>query len=86
MTNINKTVLYTGITSDLYSRVAEHKTHEKWDRSFTAKYAVSYLLYYERFMNVTEAIAREKEIKGWRREKKERLIETVNPYWKFIEL
>ncbi len=66
MTNKNKTTLYIGVTSDLYSRIIEHKEH-KYPNSFTAKYYLEYCIYYEPFYNIEEAIAREKEIKKWRR-------------------
>ncbi len=84
ITNANKTVLYTGITNNLERRLAEHKNGEGIDSVFTARYSVKYLLYFERYQRILDAIAREKEIKGWRREKKNRLIESVNPYWKFL--
>ena len=86
VTNKNKTVLYTGITNDLYRRLKEHEENAKPFRhkSFAGHYNANYLLYYERFEQVEFAIAREKEIKGWRREKKEALINTLNPEWKFL--
>ena len=84
LTNAGKTVLYTGITKDLTKRLTKHKTGEDMG-SFTARYNVGRLLYYERYQNAMTAIAREKEIKGWRREKKVRLIETENPYWRFLD-
>src|SRR5215470_17664980 len=71
--------LYVGITSRLYSRVFEHKN--KVLPGFTARYQFDMLIYYEEFAWVTDAIAREKEIKGWRREKKVQLILTENPDW-----
>jgi putative endonuclease len=72
--------LYIGITSDLRMRVYQHKNHTFG--GFTAKYEVSRLLYFESFREVTNAIAREKQLKGWRREKKIALIEKENPQWK----
>jgi putative endonuclease len=77
-------VLYTGVTNDLDRRLAEHKDGESIESAFTKKYGVKYLLRYERFQRIMDAIAREKEIKGWRREKKIKLIESENPYWKFL--
>ena len=71
--------LYTGITSRLYSRVFEHKN--KMLPGFTARYMFDMLVYHEEFSLVTDAIAREKEIKAWRREKKLRLILEENPDW-----
>lgn len=85
LTNENKTVLYTGITSNLGKRLLEHRSKSKSEKSFTGRYSVCRLLYYERFGNISDALAREKEIKGWRREKKERLIKTTNPYWRFLD-
>lgn len=84
LTNANRTVLYTGVTNDLDRRLAEHKEGEAIESAFTAKYGVKYLIHYERFQRILDAIAREKEIKGWRREKKIKLIESENPYWKFL--
>jgi putative endonuclease len=84
ITNAGKTVLYTGMTNDLTKRLTEHKAAEDI-HSFTGRYNVNRLLYYERYQNAATAIAREKEIKGWRRAKKVRLIETENPYWRFLD-
>jgi putative endonuclease len=78
LTNKAKTVLYTGVTNNLSIRLSQHKEHLN-PNSFTAKYNVHYLLFYEKFTWIQEAIAREKEIKGWRREKKIDLIKSVNP-------
>ena len=72
--------LYTGVTSKLETRVYQHKTKEK--EGFTKQYHIGRLVYFESFRNIHEAIAREKEIKGWRREKKIALIESMNPTWK----
>ncbi len=71
--------LYVGITSNLHFRVRQHKEHTF--RGFTAKYEVERLLYYETYGEVTNAIKREKQLKGWRREKKIALIEKLNPQW-----
>ena len=80
MTNKNKTVLYTGITNDLIRRVYEHKNH--LDKgSFTARYNVEFLVYYEITSNVEAAIEREKQIKGWNRKNKVKLIERFNSNW-----
>lgn len=73
-------VLYTGISSNLPLRVWQHKTGAF--EGFTSKYKVTQLVYYECFQNVRNAIRREKEIKGWLREKKIVLIESLNPKWK----
>ena len=72
--------LYVGITSQLELRVAEHKTH-KDPNSFTARYNISRLVHWEQFTEVRSAIAREKQIKAWRRDKKIALIERDNPHW-----
>jgi putative endonuclease len=86
VTNKNKTVLYTGITNDLRRRLWEHQQNSIPFRSqtFAGKYNAYFLIYYEHFGWVENAIAREKEIKGWRREKKEALINRVNPGWRFL--
>jgi len=72
-------VLYVGVTGDLMSRVMQHKSGRT--PGFTSWYRVTRLLYFEEFGNPVEAIGREKEIKGWRREKKLDLIATRNPKW-----
>ena len=77
MSNKTRTVLYVGITNDLYRRYAEHK--EEKIKGFTQKYKCHDLLYFEEFKDIEDAISREKEIKAWRREKKENLIATRNP-------
>ena len=71
--------LYIGITSNLPFRVRQRKEHTI--RGFTAKYVVDRLLYYETFGEVSTAIAREKQLKGWKRERKIALIEKSNPQW-----
>ncbi len=73
-------VLYIGVTSKLERRVFQHKGH--FFGGFTAKYNVSNLVYFERYSNVYRAIGREKELKGWLRQKKVSLIESANPKWK----
>ena len=70
-------VLYTGVTNNLERRVAEHKSH--LIPGFTRKYNVDHLLYCEDFPDMIQAIAREKQIKGWIRAKKLELIRTINP-------
>ena len=80
MTNSHKNLLYTGITNDLVRRVYEHKYH--LDKgSFTDKYNIEYLIYFESTSDVTAAIEREKQIKGWNRKRKEKLIASKNPSW-----
>jgi putative endonuclease len=79
MTNRSRVVLYTGITNSLVRRVWEHQNGEIED--FTKKYRVNRLVYYKNFDDPRHAISREKEIKGWRRGKKNALVETLNPKW-----
>jgi putative endonuclease len=81
MTNKHKTTLYIGVTADLISRVQEHQEH-LYITSFTARYNLEYLVYYESFSSIEEAINREKELKKWSREKKEKLINEMNSEWK----
>ena len=73
--------LYIGVTRDLVRRVYEHK-HNTDPNSFTAKYKVHKLVYFEETTDVKVALEREKQLKGWRRSKKNSLIETMNPGWK----
>ena len=80
MTNRNKTVIYTGVTNDLKRRVQEHK--DKKGSSFTKKYNITTLVYYEPFSRIYDAIAAEKTIKSGSRAKKIALIESTNPGWK----
>lgn len=80
MTNYNKTTYYTGVTSNLYSRIIEHKA-DKYPNSFTSRYRLKYCVYYEALLTIEEAIEREKQIKKYRREKKEALINSINPNW-----
>ena len=78
MSNTSK-MLYTGVTNDVEFRAFQHKS--KGVSSFTQKYNLHKLVYFERFGDVREAIRREKQIKGWLRSKKVALIESVNPLW-----
>lgn len=71
--------LYIGVTNNLYRRTAQHKL--KALRGFTARYKIDRLIYVECFGDIRVAIAREKQLKGWRRDKKIALIETTNPTW-----
>lgn len=84
LTNKNKTVLYTGVTNELEKRLYEHKNPAADLRCFTKKYNCYFLLFYEQFQDVNQAIAREKELKGWKREKKEKLITSFNSDWRFL--
>jgi putative endonuclease len=71
--------LYVGVTGDLRRRMAEHRAAETG--GFTSKYRIDRLVYFESTADVSSAIAREKQIKGWGREKKLRLVESTNPGW-----
>ncbi len=82
VTNKHKTVLYTGVTNDLQQRVYEHEN--ELIPGFTKKYNCHYLVWHERFQYIQNAIDREKEIKKWRREKKNILITEYNPTWDFL--
>jgi len=72
-------VIYVGVTGFLMARILRHKAGE--GRAFTSKYRVHRLVYYHSFQNIGDAIARETEIKAWRREKKVALIQADNPTW-----
>jgi putative endonuclease len=80
MTNANNTVLYTGVTNNLYRRVLEHRSGK--GGVFTSKYKVTKLVYYESGDDINAAIFREKQIKGGSRQKKIDLINSMNPEWK----
>jgi putative endonuclease len=79
VTNKNHSVLYIGITGDLEGRLHEHR--EKLLEGFTKQYQANKLLFYEDYPDPRSAIAREKQLKGWRRSKKIALIATMNPRW-----
>jgi putative endonuclease len=79
MTNRSRIVLYTGVTNSLERRLWFHGNASK--RSFTKRYKVDRLVYYESFDDPRDAISREKEIKGWRRERKNELVRKLNPKW-----
>ena len=81
LTNESNSTLYVGATSDLYARVIDHRD-KKYTRSFTARYNISKLVYYEAHPTIIEAIDREKQLKGGSRKKKEDLINSINPEWK----
>jgi len=83
-TNYTKTVLYTGVTNDLGQRLTEHYLNRENAKTFAGHYNCFYLIYWEEFTDIRAAIAREKEIKGWTRKKKEVLIRSFNPDWKFL--
>lgn len=71
---------YIGVTNDLTRRIFEHRSGEV--AGFTQRYRMNRLVYFEEFQFVSDAIAREKQLKGWRRSKKKQLIESLNPDWR----
>ena len=79
MTNRSRVVLYTGVTNSLESGLWFRRNNST--RSFTKRYKVDRLVYYESYDDPRDAISREKEIKGWRREKKNELVRSLNPKW-----
>ena len=79
LTNWNNKVMYVGVTNDLERRIYEHK--EKVVKGFSEKYNITKLVYFEQTPEVIEALTREKEIKKWRREKKNKLVVITNPSW-----
>lgn len=85
VTNSEKDVLYTGVTNNLLRRLLEHRENRGNESTFAGKYYCNKLVYYEHFVQVEHAIAREKQIKNWRREKKVKLIESMNPDWEFYD-
>lgn len=84
LTNWNNNVMYIGLTNDLNRRLFEHQN--KLIDGFTKKYNVNKLVYYELFYNINDAIHREKELKKWRREKKNNLVAQLNPEWLDLSL
>lgn len=80
LTNWNNKVMYIGITNNLERRLYEHRHHTA--NGFTSRYNVNKLVYYEVAPDVKAAIAREKELKGWVRARKNALVESMNPDWK----
>lgn len=83
-TNPAKTTLYTGVTNDLYIRMKQHYENRGHFKTFAGRYYCYNLIYYEHYKYINDAIQREKEIKKWRREKKEILINSSNPNWLFL--
>ena len=79
LTNVKRNVMYVGVTNNLEKRVAEHR--DRQGGAFTRQYRVNTLVYAEEYQQIDEAIAREKQIKGWRRSKKDALVEAANPTW-----
>lgn len=81
MCSLDHSTLYAGVTSNIASRVYEHK-HKVYTKSFTSKYNCIKLVYYKRFETIIEAITEEKRIKGGSRKKKQELINLMNTEWK----
>ena len=79
ISNWNNKVIYIGVTNNLERRIFEHKS--KLIPGFSSKYNLNKLVYYEQYVDIREAITREKELKKWKREKKNKLIESTNPEW-----
>jgi len=85
VTNQSKSTLYIGVTNNIQNRLAQHHfDSQNAKKSFAGKYNCHHLLYYEGFDSIENAIRREKEIKKWRRQKKENLISSFNPNWEFL--
>ncbi|MEZ5813187.1 MAG: GIY-YIG nuclease family protein [Alphaproteobacteria bacterium] len=82
LTNFKKNVLYIGLTGNLAERVAQHKSGQV--EGFTRKYNVNSLIYFEQFDDITEAKARERNLKKWKRDWKEKLVNQSNPEWNEI--
>ena len=79
ISNKTRSTLYIGVTNDLLGRLYEHRFGDA--KNFARKYSCVHLVYHEHFGDIRYAIAREKQIKGWRREKKDALIASLNPRW-----
>lgn len=85
LTNKHKMVFYIGVTNNLKRRLAEHKEASLGNKkSFAGRYNCIYLVYYEMFDRIMDAISREKELKGWKRIRKIDLVNTMNPKWRFL--
>ncbi len=85
LTNAGNSVLYVGVTSDLTLRIQQHKSGY-FKNSFTSRYRINKLVYYELFQEITDAIAREKQLKAGSRQKKIELINSRNPEWRDLML
>ena len=79
LTNVKRNVIYVGVTNYLEKRVDEHRAGT--GGAFTRQYRVHTLVYVEEYQQIEDAIVREKQIKGWRRSKKDALVEAANPTW-----
>ncbi|WP_406825167.1 GIY-YIG nuclease family protein [Pedobacter sp. KACC 23697] len=85
LTNFKHTVLYIGVTSELYFRIKEHKD-KCYPNSFSARYNCNLLVFFEQFDSIEEAIIREKQLKNWKRAWKINLINELNPNWEDLFL
>lgn len=83
-TNPARSVIYVGMTNDLPTRLLQHYENRGKSKTWAGRYYCYNLVWYERHQYVTNAIDREHEIKKWRRDKKNKLIESMNPDWKFL--
>jgi putative endonuclease len=83
-TNPTKTVLYVGASNDLPQRLTEHYLNRGLTSTFAGRYNCYNLVYFETYLKPGEALAREIQLKGWTRKKKEQLVESENPDWKFL--
>jgi len=85
LTNKNRSTFYIGVTNNLKQRLQQHKDNlEIGNKTFASKYGIEFLIYYEKFVWVQEAIAREKELKKWRRDKKLSLVQGFNSEFEFL--
>ena len=85
-TNPARTVLYTGVTNDLFTRISQHFENKGKRKTFAGRYYCYNLIYYELHEDVNQAIDREKDIKNMSRKRKEELISSFNPEWKFFDV
>ena len=86
LTNTGRTVLCIGVTNDLTRRLCEHRSNNGDANKFTGRYQADLLIYFELVPDATQAIVREKQLKGWTRAKKDALTSTLNPDWTDIDL
>jgi len=85
LTNKHRSTFYIGVTKNLKERLKQHRENTEDNmKSFTSRYNIQFLVYYQKFTWIQEAIAREKELKGWIREKKIELIRGFNPSFEFL--
>ena len=86
LTNRYRSTYYIGMTNNLQERLQQHKDNiQNKNKTFASKYGIEFLVYYEKFTWVQEAITREKELKKWRRDKKLELIRRFNPEFEFLD-